>query len=74
MKIGLKPKKNIARPQRKLKCLTAYVMINNVPALALFDSKSLIDVVSPDYAMEAKLEMFILDTPIPLQLRCVGSH
>lgn len=62
------------RPLRDLKCITAYVTMNGVKALALFDSGCSIDTISPEFAKIANLSPFKLDKPIPLQLGCVGSR
>ncbi|KAK7682125.1 hypothetical protein QCA50_014711 [Cerrena zonata] len=39
-----------ARPHREFKCITAYVELNGLKGLALLDSGSSIDCVSPDFA------------------------
>ncbi|KAI0039258.1 hypothetical protein FA95DRAFT_1473011, partial [Auriscalpium vulgare] len=54
--------------------LAAYVTINGQRALALFDSGSTPDLVSPDFARVANLPLFALEKPVPLQLGCVGSR
>ncbi|KAI0039991.1 hypothetical protein FA95DRAFT_1454419, partial [Auriscalpium vulgare] len=54
--------------------LAAYVTVNGQRALALFDSGSTADLVSPDFARVANLPLFVLDKPVPLQLGCVGSR
>lgn len=51
-----------------------YARINGVKALTLFDSGCSIDAISPEFARVANLTTFKLDTPIPLQLGCVGSR
>ncbi|KAI0047078.1 hypothetical protein FA95DRAFT_1463129, partial [Auriscalpium vulgare] len=50
------------------------VTINSHRALALFDSGSTADLVSPDFARVANLPLFVLEKPVPLQLGCVGSR
>ncbi|KAJ3474828.1 hypothetical protein NLI96_g12233 [Meripilus lineatus] len=64
---------NLGRPFRKIKCMTVYVEILGIKALALLDSGCSIDCISPGFATVAKLPTFALDKPIPLQLGCVGS-
>ena len=61
------------RPIRKIKCMTVYVEIMGVKALALLDSGCSIDCISPGFATVTRLPTFALDKPIPLQLGCVGS-
>ena len=62
------------RPERDFKCMTAYVELNGVKGLALLDSGSSIDCVSPDFARVAELQSKPLSKPIGLQLGCVGSR
>ena len=62
------------RPQRMFRCMTAYVVVNGMKGLALLDSGSSIDCVSPEFARVAKLPVFPLDKPVGLQLGCVGSR
>ena len=62
------------RPERVFKCMTAYVELNGMKALALLDSGSSIDCVSPEFAKVAKLRPQPLAKPVALQLGCVGSH
>ncbi|KAI0039908.1 hypothetical protein FA95DRAFT_1469468, partial [Auriscalpium vulgare] len=50
------------------------VTIKGHRALALFDSGSTADLVSPDFARVANLQLFALEKPVPLQLGCVGSR
>ena len=62
------------RPERVFKCMTVYVELNGMKALALLDSRSSIDCVSPDFAKVAKLKPQPLAKPVALQLGCVGSR
>lgn len=62
------------RPQREYRCMTAYVEVNGVQALALFDSGSSVDAVSNEFARVANLKTFQLEKPIALQLGTVGSR
>ncbi|KAK7684481.1 hypothetical protein QCA50_012428 [Cerrena zonata] len=62
------------RPQRDFKCMTTYVEVNGLRGLALLDSGSSIDCVSPEFARIAKLKTIPLTKPVGLQLGCVGSR
>ena len=62
------------RPHRDFKCMTAYVEVNGLRGLALLDSGSSIDCISPDFARVAKVKAFALEKPVGLQLGCVGSR
>ncbi|KAK7682712.1 hypothetical protein QCA50_014095 [Cerrena zonata] len=62
------------RPQRDFKCITVYVEANGMKGLALLDSGSSIDCVSPEFARVARLPTRPLDKPVGLQLGCVGSR
>ena len=62
------------RPQRDFKCLTVYVEVNGMKGLALLDSGSSIDCVSPEFARVAELTTRPLSKPVGLQLGCVGSR
>ena len=62
------------RPHRDFKCMTTYVEVNGLRGLALLDSGSSIDCISPDFARVAKVNAFALEKPIGLQLGCVGSR
>ena len=62
------------RPERDFKCMTTYVELNGVKGLALLDSGSSIDCVSPDFARVAGIHARPLAKPIGLQLGCVGSR
>ena len=63
-----------ARPQRIFRCMTVYVIVNGMKGLALLDSGSSVDCVSPEFARVARLPVFPLDKPVGLQLGCVGSR
>ncbi|KAJ3485897.1 hypothetical protein NLI96_g4629 [Meripilus lineatus] len=70
---SIEPKKG-ARPTRAFKCLTAYVKVNGLKALALFDSGSSIDAISTEFARVANVKSFELEKPVPIQLGTVGSR
>ena len=55
-------------------CLAAYVEINGMEALTLFDSGSSTDMISPDFAQVSDTRVYTLDKPVPLQLGTVGSR
>jgi hypothetical protein len=55
-------------------CLASYITINGVKAYTLFDSGSTPDLMSPDFARVTKVKTFRLDSPVPIQLGCVGSR
>jgi hypothetical protein len=60
--------------KRAQDCLTAYVTVNGVKALALFDSGSTTVSVSPEFVTVAKIATHPLKNPVTLQLGCVGSR
>ncbi|GJE92036.1 hypothetical protein PsYK624_081890 [Phanerochaete sordida] len=62
------------RPPSAAKCMTIHVTINGLKALALIDTGSTINCVSPDFARVAKIPVFELTNPVGLQLGCVGSR
>lgn len=62
------------RPALTDRCLTIHVTINGLKALALIDTGSTVNCVSPDFARVAKVPIFELTNPIGLQLGCVGSR
>ena len=62
------------RPEREFKCMTTYVELNGLQGLALLDSGSSVDCVSPEFARIAKLKVAPLAKPVGLQLGCVGSR
>ncbi|KAI0070795.1 hypothetical protein K474DRAFT_1608019 [Panus rudis PR-1116 ss-1] len=51
-----------------------YVEVNGLKGLALLDSGSSIDAMSPEFARVSNAKTFQLDKPVGLQLRCVGSR
>lgn len=65
-----------ARPRPRLPTGTmrVYVTINGLRALALLDTGSTINAVSPDFAKVAGIKPFTLEDPIGLQLGCAGSR
>lgn len=52
----------------------AKMNINSLTAVAMFDSGSTADAVSPEFARVANLKVFALEEPIPIQLGCKGSR
>lgn len=55
-------------------CLSAYVTINGLQALALFDSGSTGVSLTPDFARVARVPLITLTNPLRIQLGCVGSR
>ena len=73
----VKPTGTVARPEREDGedlCLTGYVTINRVKAYTLFDSGSMTDAVSPDFARVSNVPILRLEKPATLQLGCSGSR
>ncbi|KAL0068897.1 hypothetical protein AAF712_003890 [Marasmius tenuissimus] len=68
--VGMRP----ARTPKDNRCLTAFIKINGLKAFALFDSGSMADAISPDFARIAKLPVFQLENPVTLQLGTKGSR
>ena len=67
----------VAHPEQedgKDLCLTGYIMINRVKAYTSFDSGSMTDAISPDFAMVSNVPMLRLKKPATLQLCCLGSR
>jgi hypothetical protein len=56
------------------RCLTAYMNVNGVDALVLFDSGSTTVSVSPEFVDVARIQKKPLAQPVTLQLGCVGSR
>src|SRR5437588_4213926 len=56
------------------KLVVVVVKVNNQPCRALLDSGSLFDFISTTLVDQLRLELNILDTPLPLQLAVSGSH
>ncbi|TFK52089.1 hypothetical protein OE88DRAFT_1608220, partial [Heliocybe sulcata] len=54
--------------------MVAYITINGVRALVLFDTGSTLDCVSPEFARVANLTCYELGNPTVLQLGTVGSR
>ena len=65
--------KNNTCLQRKYWCMTAYVDINKMLALTLFNSGSSIDGVSSEFTRVAGLKVFQLNKLILLQLEIVET-
>jgi hypothetical protein len=65
------------RPNRAsgtIQPVMAYMSINGVKALTLFDTGSTLDGISPDFARVANVDVFNLSSPVPIQLGTVGSR
>ena len=54
--------------------MAALVKVNGLEAYALLDTGSTAILISHDFARVAKLKVFQLENPIPLQLGMVGSR
>ena len=54
--------------------MTTYVEVNGMRGLALLDSGSSIDCISPEFTRIAKIRASPLSKPVGLQLGCVGSR
>jgi len=54
-------------------CMAALVKVNGLEVYALLDTGSTAILISHDFAQVAKLKVFQLENPIPLQLGMVGS-
>ncbi|KAA1473690.1 hypothetical protein DENSPDRAFT_780181, partial [Dentipellis sp. KUC8613] len=59
--------------QPEQQCLAAYVKVDGLSVLALFDSGSTMDSVTPDIARVGALKVIELENPATLQLGCIGS-
>jgi hypothetical protein len=68
------PKARPSRPSSVTRPLLAKININGLTAVAMFDSGSTADAVSPEFARVANLKVFALEEPIPIQLGCKGSR
>ncbi|KAF7966569.1 hypothetical protein HWV62_37843 [Athelia sp. TMB] len=64
----------ITRPRHNQETITAVVTINGHKALALFDSGSTTDSITPEFGFVSRTKQFKLDEQIVLQLGCVGSR
>jgi hypothetical protein len=62
------------RTNEENRCLSAFVEFNGIKAFALFDSGSIADAISPDFARNAKLRIYQLENPVTLQLGTKGSR
>ncbi|KDQ63433.1 hypothetical protein JAAARDRAFT_91806, partial [Jaapia argillacea MUCL 33604] len=63
---------NVSRPVKEVMC--CYVNIGGTSVFVLLDSGSTTDSFSPSFVMLAGVLVSELETPIPLQLGCVGSR
>ena len=68
------PKARLSRPLSVTRPLLAKMNINGLMAVAMFDSGSTADAVSPEFAHVANLKVFTLEEPVPIQLGCKGSR
>ncbi|KAA1479307.1 hypothetical protein DENSPDRAFT_789050, partial [Dentipellis sp. KUC8613] len=66
---GRRPPTEAAEQQ----CLSAYITVHGMRVLALFNSGSTSESVTPDVARVARLPLIELENPATLQLGCVGS-
>ncbi|KAF7987026.1 hypothetical protein HWV62_135 [Athelia sp. TMB] len=64
----------ISRPKQSHTTITCLIDINGHKALALFDSGSTTDSVTPEFAFVSKLKQFTLPEQVTLQLGCIGSR
>ncbi|KAF7985435.1 hypothetical protein HWV62_5165 [Athelia sp. TMB] len=64
----------ITRPRHNQETITTIVVINGHKALALFDSGSTTDSITPEFGFVSRTKQFKLDNQITLQLGCVGSR
>ncbi|KAF7985022.1 hypothetical protein HWV62_8837 [Athelia sp. TMB] len=64
----------IARPKQSHTTITCLIDINGHKALALFDSGSTTDSVTPEFAFASRLKQFTLPEQVTLQLGCIGSR
>lgn len=55
-------------------CMSAYVKVNGLEALALFDTGSTGVSMTPDFARVARIPLITLTNPLRIQLGCVGSR
>ena len=62
------------RPALQTECITVDVTVGDLRGVALIDTGSSINAISPAFACVAGLEAFPLEKPIGLQLGCVGSR
>ena len=62
------------RPAMPSECITVEVIVNELKGIALIDSGSSINAISPAFACVAEIEAFPLEKPIGLQLGCVRSR
>jgi hypothetical protein len=69
--LGSEQRKRSGRLQA---ALAAEVKINGIKALALFDSRSTTDCITPEFAFALKAKQFKLEEQVILQLGCVGSR
>jgi hypothetical protein len=61
------------RPKLMTKPMLAQVTISGLPAVALFDTGSTTDAVSPKFAHVVDIKIFALEDPVALHLGCKGS-
>ncbi|KAI0345839.1 hypothetical protein BDW22DRAFT_1324389 [Trametopsis cervina] len=62
------------RPPQASQCITIVGSLKGLQAKILIDTGSSINAVSPAFAALSQIDVFPLDTPIGLQLGCVGSR
>ncbi|KAF7977809.1 hypothetical protein HWV62_2729 [Athelia sp. TMB] len=64
----------ITRPLHSQATISLMVTINGHQALALFDSGSTTDSITPEFGFTSRTRQFKLDEQVTLQLGCVGSR
>ncbi|KAF7966975.1 hypothetical protein HWV62_36306 [Athelia sp. TMB] len=64
----------ITRPRHNQETITVVIMINGHKALALLDSGSTTDSITPEFGFVSRTKQFKLDEQVTLQLGCVGSR
>ncbi|KAL0568771.1 hypothetical protein V5O48_013212 [Marasmius crinis-equi] len=70
LKMGSRPRREFAENR----CLAAWVSINGIQCFTLFDTGSTADIISPDIATVANVDIFQLRNPVILQLGTKGSR
>ncbi|KAF7965635.1 hypothetical protein HWV62_42444 [Athelia sp. TMB] len=68
------PSGPISRPRHNQSTISCMITINGHEALALFDSGSTTDSITPEFGFASRTRQFKLDEQITLQLGCVGSR
>ncbi|KAL0571045.1 hypothetical protein V5O48_010913 [Marasmius crinis-equi] len=69
-KMGMRPRREF----EENRCLAAWVSINGIKCFTLFDTGSTANIISPDIATVADVDIFQLKNPVILQLGTKGSR